>query len=293
MKSQKHIYEIYTKNIPGATSFHTWSALTILGAAATGRVQIFEEPNAIHPNLMTILVGLPSAGKSVAANTARSIFSIASQLKSNMQIYDYNGTLKDIVHEVTTAPSTSNYTVFSEEANIIFNGAKHLQIVRTIKLYNSGRISLLTGVQADQFKHVFPRHLFDLSLLPRAHFVIADKTPMPKVFQHNDLNSELRAELEHDLKIIMRLSGEITFSKKARDLINHWWVDELGADLSQLEHPMLTQYNEKRIIHLLKLAMICSMSRTNSLVVKKKDVTRAFKIMTDNEKLLAVHADQI
>lgn len=197
------------------------------------------------------------------------------------------------MQEVTATPSTSSYTVFSGEANIIFNNAKHLQIARTIKLYNSGRISLLTGVQADLFKYVFPKHLFDLSLLPRTHFVIADKTPMPKVFQHDDLNPDLRSELEHDLKIIMRLSGEITFSKKARDLINHWWVDELGADLSQLEHPMLAQYNEKRIIHLLKLAMICSMSRTNSLVVIKKDVTRAFKIMTDNEKLLAVHADQI
>lgn len=284
-------YETYTSNIPGSQSFYQWSALTMLGATIAGKVQIFEGSNAIHPNLMTLFVDPSSAGKSTAVNTAETLFRTACQLQSDIQICDYNNTLRAVIQEVTTTFDTYHSIVFSEEANILFNTTKHKQIGRIIKMYNSGRLSILTAIQSNVLKHVFQKSLFDLGFMARIHIVTTSKVPIPKAFNANTLDLDLRTALEHDLRMIMNLSEETQFSEKAAIFIDRWWIGE--SNQSQLRHPLLFPYNRQRLTHLLRLSLLCSVSRTNSLIIRKRDVIRALEILTSNEKLLALIVDRI
>jgi hypothetical protein len=84
-----------------------------------------------------------------------------------------------------------------------------------------------------------------------------------------------RAEFEdllYDLKTISNLYGRVTLSEDAIGAFNKW---REGGELPKPKHPKLTHYCTRRTAHVIKLAMVASVSRGPSLVVTLEDFEEA------------------
>jgi hypothetical protein len=68
------------------------------------------------------------------------------------------------------------------------------------------------------------------------------------------------------------------WTPEARALYETWWVEEGGQPIPQAKR-LAMGYNARRQFHMLKLAMILSLSRSNDLVVTLEDVGGAIELL--------------
>jgi hypothetical protein len=92
----------------------------------------------------------------------------------------------------------------------------------------------------------------------------------------NDLFSDTKTappkELEHDIQYIFALRGQFTYGDDFRDAINSW---RNSGESPRPTHPRLEHYCTRRVAHLLKLAMVSSADRGDSLSLNLHDFERA------------------
>jgi hypothetical protein len=90
-------------------------------------------------------------------------------------------------------------------------------------------------------------------------------------------------ELREDLKQIAGLYGEIKFTREAAEAIEAW---HMGGNQPEPDHPKLVNYNTRRTIHVLKLCLIFSVSRSNDFRVELEDYQRALDALHEMEEFI-------
>jgi hypothetical protein len=98
------------------------------------------------------------------------------------------------------------------------------------------------------------------------------------MFELQDVDHKLKADLIADLKEIANLHGWMTWSAEAQALYHEWWVEEGGKPVPQAKR-LAMGYNARRELHMAKLAMIMSLSRTSDLIVSIEDVGNAIETL--------------
>lgn len=92
---------------------------------------------------------------------------------------------------------------------------------------------------------------------------------------------DLRRDLVFDLLEINKLSGQFTATNEAKDAYSPWY-----KALKEPDDMRLKGYYGRLGDHVLKLAMILSISETDDLTIKTHHIKNALKILNQNEKLM-------
>ncbi len=96
---------------------------------------------------------------------------------------------------------------------------------------------------------------------------------------------EVLAKLEHDLERIRMMSGEFKVTEGFMAMWKDWYT-KADIDLPIFTNPKFTGYIERRATHAIKLSMILSASRSDSMVIDDVDLLRATSMLTQVEKYM-------
>jgi hypothetical protein len=94
---------------------------------------------------------------------------------------------------------------------------------------------------------------------------------------------ERRSLLIHDLELISQLIGEMKIDEKARAWMRAWYAKHWESLPPELNNDQFGGYLARKQTHIVKLAMILSVAKSNSLVIIEDDFAAAEGIISDLE----------
>ena len=108
----------------------------------------------------------------------------------------------------------------------------------------------------------------------KRHYMALPKYHMP------DMHETLWADLVHDLERIAMLRGEFNFSKDAVEYEEAWYKAHWENFSTIVGHDRLVGHISRKQTHRIKLAMVLSVARNDSLILTKQDLEEATHIVT-------------
>jgi hypothetical protein len=143
-------------------------------------------------------------------------------------------------------------------------------------------VNLLAGTTPDNIQTALPMEAIGTGLTSRIIFVNEDKKNKLVVFPSTtNRERELQLHLIHDLEQITLMSGVFRFSEDALGFYSDWCHI---ADANPPFHsPKFDGYCGRRRNHLLSLSMVCSASKSNSMVINRDDIERSAELLDEVE----------
>lgn len=311
----------YTQGMPSAPIFRQWSAISTVSAALTRRVWTAADQGRIYPNMMTFLVGDPSTGKGFSIKVGQRLLHaidyshddnvmlrpqgirMGTDSTTGAGLFDecYDELSIRIAEYGNSKVDFRSLVIVAEESATFFSDIDLKMMGRIIKFFNcDDRVSerlrkdgeqkhidrpvlaILAGIQPKVLDRIFPEEAWGMGLLARMNFIISNEVVKVPAFGSNKKpDSKLFNALQHDLAIIANLAGPFLYSEAAADVVNTWWLEK--ADSDRPSHPRLIHYAGKRLEHLIRLCMVNSAARTNSLIVEDTDVAQALNVLHQAE----------
>lgn len=159
----------------------------------------------------------------------------------------------------------------------------------SIEVFNP-LITFLGGTQPAFLSNLLPEEAWGMGMMSRVVLIYSGKSvqkPLfPLDFDGNVVDLRLKAlekSLELDMGQILDLYGQVYWTEEARDEIVAWRAEGMPPIPT---HSKLLHYNERRIMHIIKLSMIASLSRSNDLQITLSDFNRAKDWLLDAEMVM-------
>jgi hypothetical protein len=289
--------------------YRRWSAITSLAACLEQKVWI-QSPGTLYPNLYTILVGPPAAGKSQTIGLARKLLTelkdfhfsptavtgaslVDALLESKREYVRY------IPEENRSEPVMYNtMTVMPDDLQVLLPSYDLALIARLTTFYDvehpyreqkrtgdlrveikRPQLSILGGTTPSHLFDFIPEEAWSQGFTSRVILVYSGNIPKKRV-RFNAVDLRQPTDLIHDLKIINELKGEFHVAPEAEEAFAVWVRD---GEMPVPTHKRLEYYLGRRYPHLLKLCMVSAVDRGNGLVIEVDDVRRALGWLIEAE----------
>jgi len=310
-----------TDNTEPTKLLRKWAGVSAI-AAVLKRKCFFQWADAIYPNFYIVLVGNPgmsrkgSAVDKISKLLRRLNIRLAAERITNEALIQELEECKDmLVDQTNVGVAKPNFhcslTVLSGEL-AVFLGYNNPQFLSDLcDLYDckdrwtyrtkNKNTNYLSGVWLNLIGCTTPKLLRKLladevsssastaavggGLASRVIFVYAAgrgkrvAIPIPTVAE-----LQLFETLLHDLDLIGNLRGRFVADESWVDLYVPWYEEQDNHPL--LKHEQLQHYIARRQIHLIKLCMVLSASRSDGMVLQAVDFVRASKLLAETEELM-------
>lgn len=298
----------YSSNSEPPNSFRLWTGLSILSAALQRKCYIEWGPITFYPNLYVVFVA-PSgkARKGTAMSFGEDFLS-----DLNVNLAAEATTRESLIQALSQTTATcqhlngdlefhSSLTVFAPELTV-FLGYNNPQLMSDLTDWYDCRrkwtyrtktqgsdeilgvfVSLLGATTPDLLRSALPLDAIGGGLTSRMIFVFEPKKGkiVPAPFQTNE-ELALREKLKIDLERIHCLKGSFNVTKGFVELWTEWYLKQ--EDNPPFEDHRFSGYIERRPNHAMKLGIICSVSRSDKMIVGAEDLQRAIDILTFTEQ---------
>jgi len=297
-------YLQYSEHTEPPLSFHIWTALSIMGTALQRKVYLKWGFNTLYPNMYVVFIGPSACGKGLAMRLGKDLLSGIQTVNLASESITREALIQDIKNSESQfidpsddlAKYHSSLGVFSEELSV-FLGQCNVKFIAdltdwfdckdqwTYRTKGQGTdsincvcLSILGASAPDWLRSILPPEAFGGGFTSRIIFVveegkrqrIADPTIDPKILA-------MRKYLIEDLEQINLLAGRMQFHEKTMELYTKWYLD--AEKNVPIKDPTFAGYCERRAVHLLKLSMICSASRSDEKVILPGDFERAMALL--------------
>lgn len=289
--------------------FSQFAGLWMVGTAVTRAVGMKSRGNDLHPNFFIQLVGGPGTGKSQAVKATRAILLPATKMSiipasiTRAGLEDYmeknlilkgrrtpDGAmlmpnecigLSDEMQGILPDQDLGHLTLY----NILYDlPSMHMAVTRSngeVRL-ETPYCSIMTGAQPAFLATSMNEQAWGMGFMSRSMMVFDVPRERTSMFATVNRDKKLEADLIHDLKIIHNLCGWMTWTNSAQSLYEEWFVKNAGAPIPQAKR-LAMGYNARRELHMVKIAMVMSISRSNDLIVEERDVAAAIGLLLKNE----------
>lgn len=146
-----------------------------------------------------------------------------------------------------------------------------------IKIKNP-QLSILSGTTPSNLLKFMPESAWDQGLTSRIIMVFSDERLIGDIFAVRDHN--LPAEMVSDIAKIHMLQGQFSVTEDYKVALNDWRAK--GQPPVPI-HPKLLHYNTRRLVHFIKLCIISSADKGDSLLLTMEDFNRAMSWLTEAE----------
>lgn len=298
-----------TENSEPPTLYRKWSAISTISAALQRKVRIdLGISLTIYPNFYIVLVGPSATGKGTAMRYSYDIIKEVTSIRLAAQAT----TLQSLIHrmkdvnlnslELETGKMQfhSSMTIFSEEFTVFLGyhnrelmaalcdwfDCKDRWVYDTIKRDKEEVVgvwvNILGGTTPDNIQSSFPMEAIGGGLTSRIIFVNEEKRGKLVIFPAaTQAELELQSYLIHDLEQIALLSGPMQYTEGAMRFYADWCMK---ADKNPpFQDKKFDGYNGRRRRHLNALAMVCSASRSDKLIISANDLERAAMLLGEVE----------
>jgi hypothetical protein len=302
-------YLEYTDNLPSPERFRKWAAISALVGALERRAYIKTGAGELYPNMFILLVAPPGVGKDFAINPARELWSMSNKLNIAPSAMTHKGLIDHLADSnvqqsyVDAQGKFVNYhsvLVSVPELGVLVPG-HDLAFLSTLNdLYNCPKlyeersrmkgeplrienphIHIISGTQPKYIGTLFPEEAYGMGFTSRIVMVYWGTPTKRGLFTSNKYDEKMKGTLAQDLTKITNIKGEFYIEDDAKEAIEHW--HETGSDEDKPVHSKLMHYNARRIMHVLKLAMAYSVSRSDSMIITLDDFNQAKETLLDAE----------
>ncbi|CAK0747737.1 Primase C-terminal 1 domain-containing protein [Azospirillaceae bacterium] len=257
-----------------------------------------------YPNLYIILVGPSGVRKGTAMGPALDMLKeIGVKLAS--EAITREALIRELKESNDTQvnPSTgevhlhASLTIFSPELTV-FLGYQNKQLMSDLcdwydcrdswkyRTKNQGTddingvwVNIVGGTTPELLQTTMPIEAIGSGLTSRMLFVYAERKDKKVIFPSGD--SSLRKKLIIGLEKMRMLSGEFKVTGGFMDTYGDWYLKE---DKPPFDDHRFSGYFERRPNHLLKLSMICNVSRTSTKILEKDDFRQALTYLKSIEQ---------
>jgi len=312
-------YIRYQDNTEPGLAYKRWVGVSLLAACMQRKCRLEMGTLRFYPNMYIILVGPPGrARKGTAMGPAKKHLAnlqvtVAAEATTRealiRRINEAVSTYND-----TTEPGQMNMqmhcslTVFSDELTV-FLGYSNKDLMSNLAdwfdcsdkwVYDtkgSGTdditnlwLNIIGATTPELMQATMPMELMGGGLSSRMIFVYASKkgkkVPFPMLTEEEE---QLRKDVEYDLESLIQMQGKFTFGKGFLKEYQAYYLSK--PETSTIKSRHLAYYWERREVHLLKLSMIMSASRSNEMVIRACDFRKALLWLSDAEKLMPMAFD--
>lgn len=294
----------YTQGIPSPAIFRKWAAVAAVGGALERRCYTRASSSKLYPNSMILLIANPGVGKSMAINevhdlwSAAGMFNVAAtsltraafvdQLQSQPKTNVHAG-VPEVYHSLLI-PSPELGTLIKAHDLDFLNTLNDVYDCRnvfeertrtngTLKI-DSPHLSLLGGTQPKYLSEIMPEQAWGMGFTSRLLMIYAAERVTVPLFSGIHKSGTLRKELIERTKTLGRMHGEFTWEKEAATAAEEW---HFAGCPPTPHHVRLQNYNTRRILHVLKLSMAISASRSPELVITLADYEEAKRMLVHAE----------
>lgn len=301
----------YTENTESPRSYHLWASLSTIAAALQRRVWMKWGHTHIYPNQFIILIGPSGNRKGEPVTIARDL----------MKAVDIKMIAEAITREALAKFMTDSVTDFNydkrrhvqcaitgvfEEVSVFLGEGDAVMLADLTNWYDSRDtwtrrtlsrgpeeilgvcMNILGSTAPDWIPLMIPYSAIGGGFTSRIIFVVEHKKGKiiedPEAFT---IDAKLRSDLIHDLERISLLIGEFKFDTPAREKYKRWYRAQKEAVMQgnpPIHDPRFSGYVSRRATHVKKIAMACSSSRDDSMVIQEKDFDRALLMMESVEQ---------
>lgn len=296
-------YLAYTAEQESPELYHTWTAVSAIAGALRRRVWFDQKYFIMYPNVYIVLVSPPGkCKKSTAMRIARNHLGKIPGINFTVDSTSRERLIQDLSQ--IYADGQSAMTAYASEFASLVSTSQMDMVVFLTDIFDSPDewthktkgggtnkikmpyLNLIAGTTPDWLARAMPLDTIGIGLTSRVIFVYAERPRMANPFPDpSKEQKELSGLLVEDLHDIAQMSGEFVFEPQAKEAYAEWYRsrledDETGGD------PRLIGYYSRKDVHLLKLCMIVSASRSSDTVITMEDYETAQAMLEHVEQFM-------
>lgn len=301
----------YMANKGSPAIFTRWAGIFAVASALERKVWIRTRKGTLYPNLYTITVGPPGAGKTLATSvvydfltrldshhvaptsvTKASLIDALAQAERRVVIPTHNPPVISFNSLIITSdelgvllPSYEND--FMNVLTNIYDCRIYSETRRTNKIsikLDAPQLNMCAATTPSYLNALLPEGAWDQGFLSRTMLIYSGADAPQDLFALNTYDEKLEKDLERDLRHIGQMFGQMTFTQEAIDALNDWHLS--GGQPAPI-HPKLAHYNTRRTAHLLKLCVVASASQSDDLVITLDHYAEALDWLSEAEFAMA------
>jgi hypothetical protein len=302
-------FMLLTEDSEPPVLFRKWTAISAIASALQRKCRVEIGISLVfYPNFYIVLVGPSATGKGTAMKYAYDIMEQIPAIKMSSQATSLQALIRrmkdtnltDIDIETGEQCYHSSLTIFSNEFTVFLGYHNRELIAALCDWYDCHNrwsydtikrdkeevigvwVNLLAGTTPDNIQTSLPMEAIGGGLTSRIIFVNETKKNKLVVFPSTtNRERELQLHLIHDLEQITLMSGVFRFSEDALGFYTEWC--HIADANPPFHNPKFDGYCGRRRNHLLSLAMVCSASRDNLMVITEDDLRRSAELLAEVE----------
>lgn len=304
-------YVAYTKRSEPPTSYHLWTAISVIAGALQRKAYMHWNVTRLFPNMYIALVG-PSGKcrKSTAMGFGLDLLKRIQGVHTGAQLVTAQMLIRDLKEAIEsfTNPVNGNMefhcsmTVMASEMSV-FLGSNNIEFLSMLtsmfdsedeweyrtKTQGTDKITglclnILGGTAPDWIATMIPQAALGGGFTSRFIFVVErDKGRTITDPRLSTYQRDMREKLIKDLATINLLAGEFRFTDEAFEKYDRWYNDTEKQNPKGLANKYFEGYCSRRATHARKLGMIVSASRGNDMMINAQDFDRAVRILESAE----------
>jgi hypothetical protein len=293
-------YAEYTKESESPASFHLWTGLSVLASACRRNVWLNQGTYILYPNLYVILVGPPGrVRKSTSIRLGRRLLLGLEGINFSADSITREELIRQL-GKISTTSKQAALTIHSTELSSLIepSGIKMIQFLTDIfdgdfkwryatkgqgkDTINNPVLNILAATTPTWIADGLPADVIGHGFTSRVIFIYEEDRrylrPFPK-----EPNAEIVRDLEADLDHISRIEGPFSWGPGAKDAYSDVY-DEI--DKNRPEDYRIEGFHNRKDIHVLKVAMLLSLSEGDSLTLEVPFIEAAYDMLSDIEEAM-------
>ena len=297
----------YSEPINSSELFRRWGAISAVAAVLERKVWTKTSSGFLYPNLYIFLVANPGVGKTVVTSriqrlveTIETHHTAASSLTAASLIDELKDSTRQFTNMKAAQPITRYHSLYvvSDELGVLlpkyetefmskltaiydcFNYRERRRTKDTNFTIENPQLNMLAGCTPSYMMNVLPEGAWDQGFLSRCFLIFNTETKPVDLFTMRPDDREVEKSLLRRLKEISIITGEFVYTEDAKKALWNW---ETGGRKPLPEHPKLNNYNTRRLIHLVKLAMVASVAESSRLVIDQSHIMTALDWLIEAE----------
>ncbi|PWT71743.1 MAG: hypothetical protein C5B59_17340 [Bacteroidetes bacterium] len=303
----------YVENSESSPVYHRWTAMSLIAGALQRKVWFKRGHTTLYPNIYVILVGPSGLSRKGEPLTVGRQFLEGMNISIIAEDNSKESLIRDM-HDCSTQftdttsgriMNQSAISCFAEEL-AVFLGYQNVALLADMTNWYDSRdkwerrtkhqgidevngvcFNFLATTDPSWLPSILPREAVGGGFTSRVIFVVQDKKA--KTIPNPDLyppNAGLRDRLMDDLESMNRITGPMRFDRHAREFYDAWYIEQdrlIETGEHPLTSPFLRGYLSRRPTHLTKLGMLHSASRSNELIISRKDLEDSLRMLEEIE----------
>lgn len=290
----------------------TWAGLSAIASSIGRRTHCRIQGQDLYPNLYIFLIGRPGVGKSNAAYAVRRIVTKVHSIKLSAEGISKRALFGELERAQVPAnlmnPLVGMHcslyvhveefgTFVHPQDNDFMTALARLYDCRSVFEYKTQHmgehhienacLNILGCCTRSYIREAWQKSVLEQGFPARIIIAYSDEIVKRELFtegeEESDEQKALFEALVHDLDEISRLSGQFIWEKEAQEYLKDWYR---GGMQPRPADRRLEDYCNRRLAHCVKLAMLCSASQSDDLVISSVDVGAAQALLLQAEQTM-------